>query len=280
LNTWQCSRQIAYTLSKLTWEDSPSTRVFGSVHVTQGPSSEAADILRPTLALVRVLDSTSDDEDTRIILQKFEVVLAVAHAGDNLGEYAMIGGQRKSRGESSGRGLLEIEERVTNALNEVDLGRGQIGLQLVSAGAAEGQMVEGIGYVATRGYTFEGWLTTTRTYAKPNYGNKLTSSVNAGTVTLSWTLVDRFDFHAANSILPSPHSSNRGSVILRRASGSTPPSSSSSGTGVTLSGDFATTVNDTPGSGTWSYALFAEYDEFGNDTSLRYSDAATVTVSV
>jgi hypothetical protein len=71
---------------------------------------------------------------------------------------------------------------------------------------------------------------------------------------------------------------DRRQMVLRR--GATLPASATAGTGVTLSGDLATSVVDTPGAGTWYYALFAAYDEYGSASNERYSAAATTSAVV
>ena len=89
-----------------------------------------------------------------------------------------------------------------------------------------------------------------------------------GSVTLAWTLPPaRFD---------------RLRVVLIRKAGSSAPTSVSDGTAVTLSGDLATSKTDTIAAGTYSYSLFAVYDEtHATPTTVeKYSAAATKTAIV
>ncbi len=86
-----------------------------------------------------------------------------------------------------------------------------------------------------------------------------------GSVALSWTLPPaRFD---------------RLKIVLVRKSGSSAPSSVTDGTVVTLSGDLATSKTDTLAAGTYSYSIFAAYDETHATptTAEQYSAAASVT---
>ncbi len=91
-------------------------------------------------------------------------------------------------------------------------------------------------------------------------------NVAGGTVNLSWALpATRFDTRR---------------VMLRRESGAvigdfTP----TTGTEVTLSGDLATSEADVPGAGTFTYALFFVYDEFGTSTDERFSETGNVLVA-
>lgn len=71
-------------------------------------------------------------------------------------------------------------------------------------------------------------------------------------------------------------------MVVRRASGATAPATVEDGTGVTLSGALAESVSDSPGAGTWSYAVFAGHDarNLPATTANVYSAPATATVAV
>jgi len=107
------------------------------------------------------------------------------------------------------------------------------------------------------------WTTSIRSYPAPT---RLTGAVpGGGVVNLTWSLpATRYDTYA---------------LVLRRAAGSTAPTSATSGTGVTV-GALVTSVSDSPGAGTFSYALFMGYDEINSPTSSadRYSTGNNVTV--
>lgn len=284
MNTWQCARQIRHKLLARQWPDSPQGTIFGSVFVTQSTFEDInpASIVYPA-AIVRVLDSQTDPDDQRYQVQRFEVVILVKHSGDQFGEAAMIGGNRTSQGGSGGRGVLEVEEQVREALQFLDP-LSAVRLQLVSSGAADCILAEGVGYIVGRPMTFQARLTTNRVYPAPNFGKTLTSSVLAGTVSLSWLWSERFDLHAA-ATAPRQLTSARGLLTLVRKAGATPPASVSDGTLVTLASNASTSATDSPGTGTWSYALFAQYDEFGDatgtqplsGTSVRTSTSATAS---
>jgi hypothetical protein len=266
MNVQQFARQIRFKLLARTWPDSPGGTVFANVYVSQGPAEDLApSSMRYPFALVRVLDSTTDLDDQRYQVQRFEIVSVVQATGDQVGEFAMTGGHRTSQGTSRGRGLLEVEEQVLQALQFVDP-TGGVRLQLVSSNAAEGVFVQDVGYVAMRALTFQARLTTDRDYPTPNGGRALLSAVVGSTVTLSWTGHERFDLYAARTA-PSSLTAARGGYSLVRKSGSSAPTSLTDGVPVNLSANFATTATDTPGTGTWSYTLFPQYDEFGDATA-------------
>lgn len=269
MNAWQAVQQLKFKLLTRTWPDAPSNPVLQTVLATQGATSDLVDAFSPPMAIVSVLDQDADAQSPEHKRQRFEVALAVAHRGDRAGEFALVGAQRNGPGRSAGRGLLEVEEQlleVVNALNRTNA----MQIQCVAASAAEAGVEDARGYVCARRYTLEARLTTARKYQEANGGKKLTVVVAGATVTLSWAIAERFDFHATYSV---PALTVRGGHVLRRAAGATPPATVTDGTGVTLSGAFATSVADTPGVGTWSYSLFAKYEEFAGDTTnVRHSD--------
>lgn len=263
MNDLQVAQQVAYILGQQTWPDAPNEVVFGQggTYVTAGPAEVAINDLRFPYAIVRVLEADPDDEEPALIFQTFEVEVAVLNQSDTTGEFALIGGPRSAgQGSSSGRGLLEIGEEVLKAIGQVDQETG-ITLQLYQTSSVAGAYVDGSGYVAVRSYQFLGAINRER-YYHPASGFSGTVQ-SSGDVVLTWALPpDRYD---------------RNAMVLRRAPGATPPVSATAGTGITLSGPLATTVTDTPGSGTFSYALFAGYDETGGGTNERFSASVTTT---
>lgn len=283
MNCLQAAKQIQFLLQSRTWPDSPNSNVFGTVLVSQGTAETLApSSLTFPYAIVRVLDSQADDDDQRYQVQRFEVVLLVAHTGDQLGEAAMVGGHRPSLGRSQGRGVLEIEEQALGALQFADPATQGFHIQLVSASASDPVLDPNFGYVVARSLLFQARLTTSRNYPAPNAERRLGVSVAGSNVTISWTWHERFDLHKAYAG-PVAITTARGLLTLVRKAGGVAPTSVTDGTLVTLASNAATSVVDTPGSGTWSYALFAQYDEFGDatgtqpltGTAVRTSTAAT-----
>ena len=283
MNSRQAMMQLAWLLRTRTWTDSPNELVLASARVSAGVAASYAQAdLKLPFCLIKPLGSTSDDCEPAFKNQKIEVILAVGHAGDRIGENALIGGQRPAttpEGGSKGRGLLEIEEEVLNTVNFLNQTNG-VRMQVNSASAAEAAMVEGLGYVATRAYELDSWLTTARFYAPAL--RLTTTATGSGNVNLTWTNpAYRFDFHAANTTLPTDLSdaAARGGLILRRAAGATAPTSATAGTGVTLASAYTSVgVTDSPGVGQFSYALFVSYAEYAT-SFLRYSSSVTSTVT-
>jgi hypothetical protein len=242
---------------------SAAPRVFGSVHVATGADEEArlSGIITP-LVLVRPMNGTADKDAPHLISQAWQLRLVVSVEGDDLGETALVGGAIDSA-SSAGRGLLEIEEQM---IDRLAAGSSEVGFLLVEAwrGGAQPAKDPNLGYVAYCDYEMASKATAVRTY---HPATRLAGTLlGGGSVSLTWRLPpDRFD---------------RYRVVLRRAAGSTPPAGPTDGTGVTLSGLLATSVTDTPGAGTFSYSLFAQYDDYNPTPSVVRATAAADTLTV
>lgn len=265
MNAWQVCRQLRYLLRAATWPDGVAGPVFSDrVHVTALlPDAKLAQIGFP-LAYVAPGAAVTDEQDARLERAALALVLVVRGTGDNVGEAALLGSSRgNGQGSSLGRGLLEVEEAALSAVRALNAGSG-VNLRVTSRSAARARDVDGVGYVAQRELALEAVLTFDRTYAPPT--RLVATAPGGGAASLTWAVP--------------PARYDRREVVLRRAAGATAPSSPTSGTGVTLSGLLATSKTDTPGAGTWSYALFGGYDELGAGASDRYSSATTVTVVV
>ena len=264
MNTWQALRQLKALLLAAEWPDGDQEKVLGSCLVTVAMEEQAFAQLRPPTALIVPTDAQHDPEDPGLVMQQVELVLVVPMRSSPWGEDLLLGGPRTNgQGSSSGRGLLEVEEAVLSAVRELDQTDG-IRLRLQQAGSAAAARDQGWGDVMTRSYRLELWTGMDRSYPPPS--RLAGSDGGSGVANLTWTLPpSRFD---------------RLNVVLRRASGSTAPASVTDGTGVTLGSALATSVADNPGVGTWSYALFAGYDEANATpaTADRYSEAVTATV--
>lgn len=261
MNTWQVCRQLAYLLRSAAWP-SGGERVFGDVVVTQAPVEALLGKLRPPAALIRVGGAVSDDDVPSLLTEELEVALVASSVGDEKGQAALLGAARSSGQTSSkGRGLLELEEELFRAA--AILG-GASGVRLNLTAKTGGQaLLDGTTLAASRGYAFRARTSAYRSYPAPTL--LVATPTGSGNVSLTW------------SVPPARY--DRLNVVLRRAAGSTAPTSVSDGTGVTLASALATSVTDSPGAGTFSYALFAGYDETSATptTADRHSSSVTRT---
>lgn len=247
MNAWQIAKQIRHVLRARTWEGTGAV-VFGSVHNTNGAQEAAAANLRFPVALVAVGDGQSDEQVPGYKLRSIRVTVGIYNEGDLLGENSLIGANRQGTDQSNGRGLLEIEEEVEAALEEMQDALG-IRISARSVATDAPAMNQQGGMVLWEALVFEARCTSRRYYHPPL---DLTATGAAGQVTLGWALPpSRWDLRR---------------VRLRRSAGATPPASITAGSEVTLSGDLVTSKVDSGlAPGTYSYTLFACYDET-NDT--------------
>jgi len=122
MNPWQLAQQIKHELSLLRWQQGSADLVFGSrsVFVFAGvpPSDETMPAGFP-FALISLDEATADDDEPSLLLQTVSVVSVVEAYGDELGEFAVIGGARPDLGKSAGAGIAEVSERVRYALQNV-----------------------------------------------------------------------------------------------------------------------------------------------------------------
>jgi hypothetical protein len=228
---------------------------------------DAKKTIRTPVALVYPVNSTADPqhgEQPNLVQVTLNVTVITTVPGDAVGEKTIIGGNIPDDAKSEGKGVLEIEEEVFSAIGSLQADNG-ITISLRTASMRQPTYDPNFGYVAFRDLVFQCWCATTRQYYPVNY---LTATGGSGQVALEWGLPpDRFD---------------RYRVVLRRASGGTAPATISDGTGVTLSGNLATSVTDTGlAAGTYSYSIFATYDEKDGrpggtpDTDQRVSSAVS-----
>ncbi len=280
MNVWQLANQIKFLVLKAKWKGT-GDKMLASTHVTGLLAERSMAIFRLPMAIVRIGGASPDDDHPGLWTQAFEVQLIVEVAGDAIGENAFLGANRSGGFTSSlGRGILEFEPDLFAATGILNLADG-ININARGRGAALGESIgeDENTYAASRKYAYDAQTTEFFEYNQPT---KMTAvdAAGAGDADLTWVLPpDRFDFNNESTPL-GPF----GLMILRRAAGGTPPSGPTDGTGVTLSGSFATSVTDSPGAGGFSYALFAGYDDDkDSDTEANIdnvSAAVTKTVTV
>ncbi len=273
MNSWQVSRQIQYLLLNQDWTGG-SNDVFGagSVIVTAGLPEQFSSTLRYPCAIITPGAAQPDPygEEPDIIIQPFTVRLIAIAPGDQSGQKSLIGGNVPDRTASEGRGLLECEEELIKAVGMLTNGAG-VAIANLAAGAVQPALDANRRYITWRDYTFNAYCTTQRYYHPPT--GFTATDATGGDASLSWQLPpDRFD---------------RYEIVVRRASGSQAPGLPTQGTAVTLASVLATSVTDSPGAGTFSYSIWAGFDESGaatlassdNYSKLEAYTQRTVTVT-
>ena len=136
-------------------------------------------------------------------------------------------------------------------------------------GAAESEIDDNDRYTAMRSYNFEILTTASRFY----HPVRNFTAVDAATTT----------FADINWDLPPTRFDTRG-VRMLRVTGATPPTTPSQ-PGATVLLDGSTNPDpgfdsDRPGLGTFSYSMWATYDEWDSGTNERFSDFKSATVLV
>lgn len=268
MNDWQAFRQLQYLLrTACTWPNGTS-KVFDrdSVKILeQGQEGIALDEnLIPPIAIFAPttgqIDPRGRGEQPDLIERYVDLTLVVVNQGDRVGEGAIVGAQRYGANDSRGRGVLEIFTPVLAAIQRLTSQNGVV-IALNGYGASATKRA-GDYWVAIQDYQFVLYCTASKFYPPPA---KLQAAPSTGQVLLTWrNPADRWD---------------RYRVRLVRKSGSTPPTSVTDGTEITLPGALPTLYIDSGlAAGTYSYSLFASYSEF----DVENQDDATsdpVTVS-
>lgn len=281
MNEWQAMRQIEYLLRQRKWPGG-ATPVFapGSVLSTVAPEEGAIRTMISPIVLLKPMEGQVDpDKKTQLDLEQqgVELMLVTVNPGDVIGHKALLGGNRPSPGatfgqtSSKGRGLLEVQTELKAAvreLNNVNGVRAQYSSQSHIGATIEPKSL----YIAWRTYRFTLWCMDDLFYHPCR--NFAATALGGGQVSMTW------------KIPPTRWDSFR--VVLRRAAGAVAPASITAGTGIALAGNLSTSKTDTPGAGTFSYALFFTYDETNQfnpsggvaSQDQRVSEAATKTLVV
>ena len=105
-------------------------------------------------------------QQPQILMQQIAVTLITAVPGDFAGELPLLGGNRTSQTDSDGRGLLEVEEEVLAAVNDLNALEG-VTVRMTGQSLPEPMEVEGLGYALARSYGFEASATSMREYPAP-----------------------------------------------------------------------------------------------------------------
>jgi len=168
MNARQMAQQIRHVLSTATWPESPSKVVFGSrlAYVVAGlPNEDELPGAFP-FVLVTLGSGTTDPDDPNLMDQTFDVLTVADVSGGRMGEQALVGGAKSALGTSANRGVLELNERVRDALKDL---RGVDGAALQLHSATTGSPIQlGKGrHMAIGESTFTGWITAAPSYTHP-----------------------------------------------------------------------------------------------------------------
>lgn len=253
MNRWQIVKNLRYRAFNLTWPTGTAGGAGEKVVRTPiiSPGLTVSEILGAVragpLVMFNAGENVPDDGSAALGVTTIPVTIATLISNDKTASAALVGaaGVRKTSDSnfgqtaSQGRGLLELEEVILAGLRQgaADLG---IAMQATYVGNPAAGTVQASS-LAVAEYRLRVKCTADRYYHPPQ---RVAFSANV----LSWALPpDRFD---------------RYKIRVRYASGATAPTSPTGGSPVTLGSDLATSVNvGSLGAGTYSFAVFAAYDE-------------------
>lgn len=168
MNSRQMAQQIKHVLAAATWPESPNDLVFGErlTYVLAGlPTEDDLPGAFP-FVLVNIGGGTADPDDPNLVEQTFTVLTVADVSGGRMGEQALVGGAKSSLGTSANRGVLELNDRVRDALKNLrGVDGGALLLQNTSAGSPVGL---GRGrHLAIGESSFAGWITAAPSYTHP-----------------------------------------------------------------------------------------------------------------
>jgi hypothetical protein len=185
------AQQIRQVLAEATWPESPNDLVFGdrlSFVLAGIPDEDELPGAFP-FVLVNIGGGTGDPDDPNLFEQVFDVLTVADVSGGRMGEQALVGGAKSSLGSSANRGVLELNDRVRDALQNL---RGVDGaaLQLNSTSAGSPVRLGRGRHLAIGESSFAGWVTAAPSYTNPTRLTKVGSD---------WTWLGsqcsaRFDF--------------------------------------------------------------------------------------
>lgn len=251
MNEWQAIRQIKYRLEQHAWSEGSAARVFGSNGVLVTAADISTELILRAPKPFIVLRPGSGQQDPEFTdnpgIVRLEVLARIYQsvAGGAVGQESLLGATVIDEGLSGGRGLLEVQEEfysVIDILNRADA----LWVQARALSVTDATFGSDHGWLAYRDYSIEVKVGTARTYPPPR---SLVATDGVGQISLAWKNPStRFDLYR---------------MILRRASGSTPPATHTAGSDVPLAGLLSTSKVDVVSPGTYSYALFASYDARG-----------------
>jgi hypothetical protein len=243
--------QLKAELQAITWPTGSGNVVFGTdgVYVFAGrPTTAQVPSVIP-FVLVGIDSGETDEDHPEFITQGYTLLSAADVAGDPLGEHGIIGGSVADLGDSMGRGVSEVAERVRAAVENLTGADGaKILVSAVSTGSPS-PLADGT-YIVIDEHTLTALCTSTLHYAAPQL-LQLSGEL--------WTwngphCSDRFDFLQYR---------------LVEKTGSTASTDPDDGdvvyTGTTANVTFATTSGRT-------YTVFADYNARGAATVEGSSD--------
>lgn len=243
MNPWQLTQDMIYRLNptNLKWGEGNDEAVLSRVIAAPAPPGFFRHDSVTPYALLQLESGRGNEEHPADLIEeaRWSLYLLAGNATEQSGAAPVVGGNRVNLGSSRGRGLLEVEPLVQKAIfNATGLYARPRAISTRPPSIPD----ELQGLVVMRALE----IVASRIPALPAYApvQRLKSTAaGGGNVTLTWGAApSRYDLVG---------------YTWRRAAGSTAPSTPASGTFVEST---TPSLSDSPGAGTWSYAIWWAFD--------------------
>lgn len=271
MNRYQQARQIAY-MAKSVLTLPSGAPVFQDTWISGGVAKDDGDLPDEIGAampffIVRPGDKFPDSEHKHRKRCAWSCLYGVSVMGDATGEAATVGFIRSAT-TIEGYGILEIEELLEAMFEQASLTIDGLEISNIQTRMIGPSRSQRFGYVMLATLEMESYAGSVRRYPGPCELRDAGSG--GGTASLAWDLAPGWG-----------RAWNQNRQVLRRAAGATPPATITDGADVPV-GTLATSVSDSLGAGTFSYSLFAVYDEIRASPLVdqHASRAATITVAL
>lgn len=264
MNDCQIIQRLQTILQSHRWAGGAQEPMFfpGTVLTTPRPSEEVMRNLTPPLAFIRPGSARNDPELKGMKWTDIIITLVAAVPGDPYGESTLVGWNREE-GKSDGMGLLHLQSEMIRAIENVSINEG-IEIKSVADSYPLPALDDATNYIIERDYTFKALATSLPRFQRPE---NVTAVLSGSDVVLNWEL---------------PYENDQLGFSLIRVAGTTGAGFRSDGTEIATPISTATTFTDVaPGSGVFTYSLFAAYHTQPGETIPElYSDGPQVTIEV
>ena len=266
MSTRQVLRQLEYTITNLAWPTSGDSVFHDVVITTLGWEFFLDSDLRKPYLIITPVGSQSELENPQLKKLSLEITIVAIHEGDSKGRAAAIGGHGSwSQTNSKQKGLFELQEKLWDTIEKEGRDRGIIYM----LGGRSEQVLSGIGnneesVIAILKISLEVMIFEKSTYTNPA---KFLATKSGSDAVLTWNdHPDRYDRISS------------GGIIVARVSGSSNPTIANQI--ATVDVGVGTYTDSAPGAGTWTYGLFAQYDEINDPPSSSTNNSPGIFYTV
>jgi hypothetical protein len=264
MSTRQVLKQLKYEIDKLEWT-AGNPVFFDSIISTLGWEFFIDSDLRTPYVIFNTTSSNSDQENPQLKDLSITISIVTRHEGDSFGNLSAVGGHGSwTQTDSKNKGIFEISEKLWESLsstsrkNSIFYSMAGKTERLISGTGTEQEEVLSILQIDFEAKIFE------RSFWES--ASNLQGVKNVNDVDLTWV-----DPPESYSLIQT------GGILIARKLGSQPAITDQIATA--NFGDQAyTDVN--PGSGTWWYGIFVNYDEINIPATTKTNSSTGIFVKV